>query len=59
LKGLASLRQLDLRGNQLTGLPAAVGDMPGLEKLDLRWNPLADGPAWLMDLEQRGCTVWR
>jgi Leucine-rich repeat (LRR) protein len=53
--GMAALKELRAASNQLTELPATVAT---LEKLDVRWNPIQPEPAWLSDLEQRGCTVW-
>ncbi len=55
---LRSLEVLDLRGNQLDDLPAEMLAMPALRKLDLRWNPLRAQPAWLDELEARGCAVY-
>jgi hypothetical protein len=56
---LSELRQLDLRGNPLTSLPAAIADLPKLEKLDLRWVSSMKFPPWIDDLEARGCVVYR
>jgi Leucine-rich repeat (LRR) protein len=56
---LEELRQIDLRGNPLTDLPAAMAALPRLEKLDLRWVHTLPPPAWLADLEARGCAVYR
>src|SRR2546425_12598649 len=47
-----------LRANKLVSLPAAIGDLPNLEKLDARWNKLSSLPEWFQRLEQRGCTVY-
>ena len=59
---LISLRSyggiLNLRANKLVSLPAAIGDLPNLEKLDARWNKLSSLPEWFQRLEQRGCTVY-
>jgi Leucine-rich repeat (LRR) protein len=55
---LQELRQIDLRGNPLTHLPASIATLPRLEKLDLRWVNLP-APAWLSNLEARGCLVYR
>ena len=38
--------------------PAALLDLPHLEKLDLRWTRLAPLSAWLPKLEVRGCLVY-
>ena len=51
-------KHLDLRANKLVSLPAAIGDLPNLEKLDARWNKLSSLPEWFQRLEQRGCTVY-
>jgi Leucine-rich repeat (LRR) protein len=58
IAALKELRQIDLRSNPLTHLPAAIAALPRLEKLDLRWvnMPL---PAWVQNLEARGCVVYR
>jgi hypothetical protein len=53
------LRQIDLRGNSLTHLPAAIAALPRLEKLDLRWVATLIPPVWIADLEARGCLVYR
>lgn len=50
LDGLADLRELALRGNQLTQLPAAIAGLTQLRILDLRGNQLDDVPAALRDL---------
>lgn len=55
---LERLEVIDLRGNQLDDLPEEMLAMPSLRKLDLRWNPLRAQPAWLVELEARGCTVY-
>ena len=63
---LIHLKKLYLDDNQLTSLPESLGNLlhleelhidANLEKLDLRWNKLSALPAWLQQLEQRGCTV--
>ncbi len=51
-------RLVDLRANKLVSLPAAIGDLPNLEKLDARWNKLSSLPEWFQRLEQQGCTVY-
>ena len=56
---LRELRQLDLRGNPITELPEPLAALPRLEKLDLRWVTTLASPAWLTDLEGRGCAVYR
>jgi hypothetical protein len=64
---LPRLRELHLRNNalqtlpgsiaELRELPAALLDLPRLEKLDLRW---VDGRFDVADgLERRGCLVYR
>jgi len=55
---LGKLGVLDLRGNRLDDLPEALRALP-LTKLDLRWNPLRARPAWLDELTNRGCLVYR
>jgi hypothetical protein len=40
-------------------LPTSIAELPRLEKLDLRWVPTLDFPAWLANLEARGCVVYR
>jgi len=47
LAALPALRRLNLRSNQLTGLPAGVGALSGLTSLDLRGNQLTGLPAEL------------
>lgn len=47
---LAGLRELSLRGNQLTALPAAIAALTRLEVLDLRSNQLDDLPEALAAL---------
>ena len=56
---MQELRQIDLRGNPLTHLPASIADLPRLEKLDLRWVGTLEFPSWLANLEARGCLVYR
>ena len=56
---LSELRYLDLRGNLLRSLPAGIATLPHLEKLDLRWVSSLAAPAWLAELEQHGCLVYR
>jgi hypothetical protein len=56
---LGELRQLDLRGNPLAQLPAAIASLPRLEKLDLRWVTTLAPAEWFADLEARGCVVYR
>jgi len=53
------LRQIDLRGTPLQYLPPALAGLPRLDKIDLRWAAKFDVPAWLLDLEARGCLVYR
>ena len=55
---LKELRQIDLRGNPLTSLPNAMATLPRLEKLDLRWVNTLAAPAWIAELEARGCLVY-
>lgn len=55
---LRSLEVIDLRGNQLDDLPEEMLELPALRKLDLRWNPQRAQPAWLAELEARGCAVY-
>lgn len=55
----SELRQLDLRGNPLAELPEEITRLPKLEKLDLRWVETLGLPAWIADLEARGCAVYR
>jgi Leucine-rich repeat (LRR) protein len=55
---LQELRQIDLRANPLTHLPPAIAALPRLEKLDLRWVNMPP-PAWIQNLEARGCVVYR
>jgi hypothetical protein len=55
---LKELRHIDLRGNPLTGLPAAMAKLPRLEKLDFRWVATLEPPAWIADLEAQGCAVY-
>jgi len=56
---LRELRLLDLRGNPLADLPGEIAGLPRLEKLDLRWVSGLVEPAWLGDLEARGCVIYR
>jgi len=56
---LLELRLIDLRGNPLRHLPAAVAALPRLEKLDLRWVTTLAPPTWIADLEAAGCAVYR
>jgi hypothetical protein len=56
--GGRQLTHLDLRGNQLREVPAAVADLPRLGKIDLRWNGWRALPSWLGALEQRGCRIY-
>ena len=51
------MRFLDLRANQLWSLPESVRRLHQLEKLDLRWNKFDIYPAWLEELQQRGCII--
>jgi Leucine-rich repeat (LRR) protein len=55
---LTSLRFLDLRANQLTGLPSGLAKLENLEKLDLRWNKKLSIPKWITKLAARGCLVY-
>ena len=55
---LLQLRQIDLLGNPLTYLPSTIATLPRLEKLDLRWVDTLARPAWIRDLEARGCVVY-
>jgi Leucine-rich repeat (LRR) protein len=50
LDGLTDLRELALRGNQLTELPAALAQLTTLRILDVRANQLDDLPAALARL---------
>jgi hypothetical protein len=50
---------MDLRGNPLTRLPATIAALPRLEKLDLRWVSTLPAPEWIVNLEERGCVVYR
>jgi Leucine-rich repeat (LRR) protein len=59
IEELRELRQIDLRGNPLTHLPAAIATLPRLDKLDLRWVSALPELAWLGFLEARGCLVYR
>jgi len=52
------VRQLDLCGNLLTGLPETIATMPRLKKLDLRWITTLVLPKWTANLEARGCVVY-
>jgi hypothetical protein len=40
-------------------LPRVLAELPKLEKLDLRWIATLELPAWINDLEARGCAVYR
>jgi Leucine-rich repeat (LRR) protein len=55
---LQEIRQIDLRGNPLKHLPDATAALPRLEKLDLRWVATLAPPAWIVNLEARGCVVY-
>ena len=55
---LLELRQIDLRGNPIAGLPDSLLKLPRLEKLDLRWVTTLSPPSWFPDLERRGCAVY-
>jgi hypothetical protein len=50
---------MDLRGNPLTQLPESIAKLPRLDKLDLRWVNTLEWPAWIGELEARGCVVYR
>jgi Leucine-rich repeat (LRR) protein len=50
LEGLAELRELSLRGNRLTALPASLGGLAELRVLDLRGNQLDELPDALRGL---------
>jgi hypothetical protein len=50
---------MDLRGNPLVSLPANLALLPRLEKLDLRWVDTLVLPAWIDEIEARGCAVYR
>jgi len=52
-------RRIDLRGNPVVELPAAIARLPRLEKVDLRWVTTLAPPTWLADLDARGCVVYR
>jgi len=56
---LRELRQIDLRGNPLTDLPAAIATLPRLDKLDLRWVTTLAPPMWITTLEARGWLIYR
>jgi Leucine-rich repeat (LRR) protein len=56
---LTELRQIDLRGNPLMHVPAALATLPRLEKLDLRWVTTLIAPHWFADLEANGCAIYR
>ena len=56
---LQELRHIDLRGNPLKHLPDAIAALPRLEKLDLRWVETLIPPPWIVNLEARGCAVYR
>jgi hypothetical protein len=59
MAAMKELRQIDLRGNPLEHLPDAIADLPRLEKLDLRWVTTLQPPAWIGEMEARGCVVYR
>lgn len=44
LCALPNLKEIDLKFNNLTVVPEALGNIPGLEKLDLRGNPIKKFP---------------
>ena len=50
IEGLAGLRELALRGNQLTAVPASIGRLTRLLTLDLRGNQLDELPEALRAL---------
>jgi hypothetical protein len=54
---LQRLTHLDLRASRLSALPDSMASMHNLRKLDLRWTKLAFPPAWLQDLESKGCRI--
>jgi len=33
-------------------------NLVSLEKLDLRWNKFESLPAWIKEIEERGCIVY-
>jgi hypothetical protein len=57
---LKDLRQIDLRGNPISGLPERIAALPRLEKLDLRWvTTLELETDWVAAMQSRGCMVYR
>ena len=54
---ITSLKELDLVCNQLTSVPAEIGQLKSLERLDLRDNHLTSVPAAIRELEAAECEV--
>lgn len=50
VEGLSELRELSLRNNRLTSLPASIGSLTRLHTLDLRGNQLDELPDTLLAL---------
>jgi leucine-rich repeat protein SHOC2 len=48
---------LHLYGNQLTSLPAEIGQLKALTRLDLEYNQLTSVPAVIHELSAAGCEV--
>ncbi|QOS99356.1 leucine-rich repeat domain-containing protein [Brevibacterium sp. JNUCC-42] len=56
---MSNLIELDLRDNNLEKIPSSVLNLEKLEKLDLRWNKNLKVTKCLIELEERGCIVYK
>ena len=54
---MSALRELHLRDNQLTSVPAEIGQLTSLVVLSLYNNQLTSVPAAVRELRAAGCDV--